>query len=120
MQNIYIFEDSCEEICISKAFVDIAAAGRHRGLCSIYIKHKLFHQSKPGRYFELQDTHIVLFKSSRDVIQVSTLSAQLGLGSKLVDWCRDATSIPYGHLLIDMSPRTDDRLRYCTNNGSIP
>ena len=117
---LLIFDDSCEEICNSKAFVDIATAGRHRGLSTIYIKHNLFHQSKLGRDVELQNTHIVLFKSPRDVMQVSTLSAQLGLGSELVDWCRDATSVPFVHLLIDLSPRTDDRLRYCTNSGSVP
>ena len=44
----------------------------------------------------------------------------MGPGSELVDWYRDATSVPFGHLLIDLSPRTDDRLRYCTNTGSIP
>ena len=115
-----IFDDSCEEICNSKAFVDIATAGRHRGLSTIYIKHNLFHQSKLGRDVELQNTHIVLFKSPRDVMQVTTLSTQLGLGSELVDWYRDATSVPFGHLLIDLSPRTDDRLRYCTNSGSVP
>ena len=32
--------------CNSKAFVDIAAAGRHRGLSTIYIEHTLFHQMK--------------------------------------------------------------------------
>ena len=53
-------------------------------------------------------------------MQVTTLSTQLGLGSELVDWYRDATSVPFGHLLIDLSPRTDDRLRYCTNSGSVP
>ena len=52
-------------------------------------------------------------------MQVTTLGAQLGLGSELVDWYRDATSVPFGHLLIDLSPRTDDRLRYCTNSGSV-
>ena len=52
--------------------------------------------------------------------QVATLSLQLGLGSVLVHWYRDATSVPFGHLLIDLSPRTDDRLRYCTNSGNIP
>ena len=57
---------------------------------------------------------------SRDVIQVTTLSTQLGLGSELVDWYRDATSVPFAHLLIELSPRTDDRFRYCTNTGSIP
>ena len=53
-------------------------------------------------------------------MQVSTPSAQFGLGSELVDWYREEISVPYGHLLIDLSPRTDDRLRYCTNTGSIP
>ena len=115
-----IFDDSCEEICTSKLFVDIAAAGRHRGLSTIYIKHNLFYQSKPGRDVELQNNHIVLFKSPRDVMQVTTLSTQLGLGSEPVDWYRDATSVPFGHLLIDLSPRTDDRLRYCTNTQYIP
>ena len=53
-------------------------------------------------------------------MQVTTLSTQLGLGSELIDWYRYATSVPFAHLLIDLSPRPDDRLRYCTNTGSIP
>ena len=83
---LLIFDKSCDEICNSKVFVDIATAGRHRGLSTIYIKPKLFHQSKLGRDVELQNSHIVLFKSPRDVMQVITLSTQLGLGSELVDW----------------------------------
>ena len=53
-------------------------------------------------------------------MQVTTLSRQLGLGSELVGWYRDATSVAFGHLLIDLSPRTDDRLRYCTNSDPVP
>ena len=117
---LLIFDDSCEEICNSKAFVDIATAGRNRGLNTIYIKHNLFHQSKLGKDVELQNAPIALFESPRDVMQVTTLSTQFGLGSELVDWYRDATTVPFGHLLIDLSPRTDDRLRYCTNSGSVP
>ena len=117
---LLIFDDSCEEIFNSKAFVDLATAGRHQVLSTIYIKHNLFHQSKLGRDVELQNTHIVLFKSPRDVMQVITLGAQLGLGSELVDWYRDSTSVPFGHLLIDLSPRTDNRLRFCTDSWSVP
>ena len=117
---LLIFDDSCEKTCNSKAFVDIATAGRYRGLSKIYIKHNLFHQSKLGGDVKLQNTHIVLFKSPGDVLQVTTLSTQLGLGSDLVDWYRDATFVPFGPLLIDLSPRTNDRLRHCTNTGSIP
>ena len=39
---LLIFDDSCEDICNSKAFVDIATTGRHRGLSKNYIKHNLF------------------------------------------------------------------------------
>ena len=53
------------------------------------------------------------------MMQVTTLGAQLGLGSELVDWYRDATSVPFGLLLTDLSPRTDDSLRYCTNGRSV-
>ena len=96
------FDDSCEETCNSKAFVNFATAGRHRGLSTINIEHNLFHQSKLGRDVELLNTQIVLFKSLRHVKQVSTLCGQLGLGSNFVDWCRDATSVPYSRLLIDL------------------
>ena len=108
---LLIFDDSCENICNSKAVDDIATAGRHRGFSAIYIKQNLFHQSKLGRDVELQNTRIVLLKSPRDVMPVSMLKAQLRLGSELIDWFRDVTSFSYGHLLIDLSPRKDDRLR---------
>ena len=53
------FDHSCDKICNSKAFVDLATAGRHRRLSTFYIKHNLFHRSKHGRDVELQNTHIV-------------------------------------------------------------
>ena len=117
---LIIFNDSCDGICNSKTFVDFHSAGKHRGLGIMYNTHNFVHHSKIGQEVELQNTHIVLFKSLRNVMQVSTLNAHLKLVSQLVDCYRDETSLPYGHLLIDLSPRTDDRLRYCTNTGSIP
>ena len=66
---LLIFEDSCEEISSSKVFVKIATAGRHKGLRTIYVKLNLFHQSRLGRDIELQNNHIILFKSPRDVLQ---------------------------------------------------
>ena len=55
---LLLFDDTCENICNSKAFVDIATVGRHRCLSAIYIKHNFFHQNKLGRDVELQNTHI--------------------------------------------------------------
>ena len=77
---LLIFDDSCQEICNSREFEKIAVAGRHRGLSTIYIKHNLFHKSKLGRDIELQNTHTVLFKSPRDVLQVGRLSRFVACG----------------------------------------
>ena len=64
--------------------------------------------SKLRRDVGLQNTHIVLFKSPRDVIQIIALCQQLGLGSQMKEWCQGATSTPYGNLLIDLTPKTVD------------
>ena len=101
---------------IENAFIDSATAGRLRELCTFYNQHNLFRKSKFWRDVELQNTHIVLLKSPRHVMQVSTLSAQLGLGSELASWYRGATSVPHGQLLTDSSLRTDDRLCYFTKH----
>ena len=117
---LLVFDECCQEVCNSREVEKIAVAGRHRGLSTIYIKHNLFHKRKLGRDIELKTTHIVPFKSPREVLQVGRLSVQLGIGLSHVDWYKDATSVPFGHLLIDLSPPTDDRLRYCTNSGKKP
>ena len=61
---LLIFNNSCEKICNSKVFADIATAGRHRGLSTTQFKHNLFHQSKLGRDFEFQNANIVFFQVS--------------------------------------------------------
>lgn len=117
---LLIFDDSCEEISRSKQFEKIATAGRHKNLHCIYIKHNLFHKSPIGRDAELQNTHLILFKSPRDVQQIKILAKQLGLGKELINWYNDATSKPFGHLLIDLNSRTPDSLRYATDICSFP
>ena len=80
---LLIFDDSCEEVSNSKHFVQIATAGRHSCLNTIYIKYILFHQSYLGRDVEIQNKYIVLFKSPRDGLQIDKLVQQLGLRSQL-------------------------------------
>lgn len=109
---LLIFDDSCEEISKSKEFQALATAGRHKKLSVIYIKHNLYHKSPLGRDIELQNTHIVLFKSPRDVQQIKVLSKQLGLGTTLNLWYKKATEKPYAHLMIDLQPKTVDQLRF--------
>ena len=117
---LLIFDDSCSEISRCREFEKLATAGRHKKLNVIYIKHNLFHKSPLGRDIELQNTHIVLFKSPRDINQIQRFGQQLGLGKQFSKWYEDATNKPFGHLLIDLTPRTNDKLRFSTNIGQFP
>ena len=73
---LLIYDDSCQEIFNDKEFVKIATSGRHEKL-HIYVKHNLFHQSKWSRTIDLNTTHIILFKSLRDIQQIEYLGKQL-------------------------------------------
>ena len=109
---LLIFDDFCDETSRSKYFAKIAIARRHPKLNFMCIKHNFFHTSTNGRDNELQHTHMVLFQSPRDVQQNDVLGRQLGLGNTQRKWYADATSTRYGHLMIDLSPETNDLLRY--------
>ena len=116
LQNcLLVFDDSCEEIYQEKDFVKIAVAGRLKKVHCIFVKHNLFHQSKWSRTIDLNTTHIVLFKSTRDLQQIQHFGRQLNQANFIQDIYQKATSEPYGHLLIDLDPKTSDHLRYCSN-----
>ena len=117
---LLIFGDSSEELCKPKEFDKLATTGRHKKLNCIYIKHYLFHKTPTDRDAEIQNTHLVLFKSPRDVNQISVLASQLGLGKELVKWYLEATAESYGHLMIDLCRRTSDSIRYSTECTSFP
>ena len=74
---LLVFDDSCEEIFNDKEFSKLATAGRHRNISVIYVKHNLFQQSKWTRTIDLNTTHIILFKSPRDIHQITYICKQL-------------------------------------------
>ena len=80
----------------------------------IYVKHNLFQQSKWSSTIDLT-THIVLFKLPRDVQQIGLISRQLDNTQFLRESYELATNQPFGHLLIDLNPKTSDELLYSSN-----
>ena len=112
---LLIIDDTCEEIYNDKEFVKLATAGRHKNINVIYIKHNLYQQSKWSRTIDSNTTNIILFKSARDIQQVEFLGKQLNLVKFLKHCYQLATKEPFGHLLIDLDPKTSDCLRYCSN-----
>lgn len=112
---LLIFDDMCEEAASSPEFQSLATSGRHKNMHVLFIKHNLFHQSKFSRTIDLNTTHIILFKSPRDQDQIGYLGRQLGNRKFLMASYKDATSEPFGHLMIDLDPRCNENLRYCNN-----
>jgi hypothetical protein len=57
-----------------------------------------------------------MFKNPRDASQVAILARQMypGKSQFVVEAYEDATKEPYGYLLIDLRPDTDDRYRIRT------
>ena len=110
---LLVFDDSCEEMFNDKEFSKLARAGRHKNSV-IYVKHNLFKQSKWSRTNDLNTTHI-LFKSPRDIQQIDLIGRQLNNTQFLKDSYELATKQPFGHLPIDLDPKTADVLRYCSN-----
>ena len=81
----------------------------------MYVQHNLFQQSKWSRTIDLNTSHIILFKSTRDIQQLDHLGRQMNNTKFLRNCYQLATKYTYGHLLIDLDPRTSDCLRYCSN-----
>ena len=93
----------------------LAAAGRHKKISVIYVKNNLFQQSKWSRTIDLNTTHIVLFKSPRDVQQIGLIGRQLNNTQFSRESYELATKQFFGHLSIDLDPITSDDLRYSSN-----
>ena len=63
----------------------------------------------------MNTTHIILLKSLRDVQQIGLIGRQLNKTQFLKESFEVAAKQPFGHLLIDLEPKTSDVLRYCSN-----
>ena len=63
----------------------------------------------------MNTTHLILFKSPRDIQQVDYLGRQLNHAKFLCHAYQLATKEDFGHLLIDLDPKTSECLRYSSN-----
>lgn len=89
----------------------------HHNVSIIYLVQNLFHKGKEHRTISLNAHYLVIFKNPRDANQISHLAKQMYPGKIkfLQDAFRDATSTPYGYLLLDLKQTTPDDLRVRTH-----
>jgi hypothetical protein len=89
----------------------------HRSVSVVFITQNLYHRNRFVRTMNLNTHYIVMFKNPRDANQVTTLARQMypGKSKFVIEAFKDATKNPYGYLLIDLKPDTDERYRIRTN-----
>ena len=87
----------------------------HSNLSVIYLNQNLFYQGKCARTLNLNTAYTVLMRNPRNTQQVALLGRQLGMGSLLKEAYQDATNKPFGYLVIDLSPKGEEKYRLRTN-----
>lgn len=88
----------------------------HLRLSLVLISQNAFYRAARSRTIALNTTYMILMKNVRDVSQIAILGRQLypGKWKLLTEAYSDATSNPYGYLVVDMSPHSDDTYRLRT------
>ena len=88
----------------------------HLNISVIHLTQNLFQGKKENRTILLIANYIILFKNVRDQTQFSVLARQMFPNNTkyAIEAYKDATRVPYGYLVIDLKPETDDNLRLRT------
>ena len=115
--NLVILDDLMGDVTSSREMESLFVKGLHHlHLSVLYLNQNLYCKGKHSRTINL-NTHIyVLMKNPRDVSQLQCLARQafLGKSSFLVEAYKDATSQPYGYLILDFSPVSEEAYRVRT------
>ena len=92
----------------------------HSNTSVIYLVQNLFSKNKESRTISLNSQYMIVLKNPRDVTQMTTLAKQMYPGRvKFVQEAfADATSTPYGYLLIDLKQNTPDDM--CLRTSILP
>ena len=89
----------------------------HKNTSVLYLVQNLFPKNKESRTISLNTHYMVVFKNPRDATQMSHLARQMypRRTKFALDAFKDATTVPYGYLLVDLKQDTseDMRLRAC-------
>lgn len=112
--NTIIIDDLLVEASKDESVTNLFTRVSHHKRINVFILiQNIFYKSPVIRNINLNSTYIVLFKNPRDKSQVMVFAKQfIPQNVKFfMDSYTSATSKPYGYLLVDLHPETDDRYR---------
>ena len=115
--NIIILDDLMMEVVKNEEIELLFTRGsHHKNLTIIFINQNMFCQGKNARTIALNCHYLILFQNMRDCSQIQRLGQQIFPGHRqlLVESYKDCLQKPYGYLVIDLSPRTEEGFRLRT------
>lgn len=115
--TLLIFDDMMRSSSNNEDISELYTEGsHHRNLSIISLLQNLFNKGKESRTISLNNHYLTLFKNPRDMQQISVLARQMYPGNNQVfmNKFKEATSKPYGTLLVDLKPDTLDKDRLQT------
>ncbi len=116
--SLVVIDDLMSECAKDRRMSDLYTRGsHHRGISVLFLVQNIFPPGREARNISLNAHYIIVFRNPRDQLGISNLSRQIYPQNVnyLMESFNDATSKPYGYLLLDMHPTTSENLRLRTN-----
>lgn len=114
---VLVLDDMMMQVAKSEESLNLFCVTAHHRRVSVFmLAQNLYMPGKFARTISLNCHYVILFRNVRDSRQVLTFGSQVfPLKLKYFKEAYDkATSIPFGYLVVDMSPSTDDNYRLRT------
>ena len=116
--SLVVLDDLMAQCSNDQRVSDLFTRGsHHRGISVLYLTQNLFPPGKLSRTISLNSHYMVIFRNPRDSLGITTLAKQMfpKHGNYLLESFHDATSKPYGYLMIDCHQLTPENMRLRTN-----
>ncbi|GFX95129.1 uncharacterized protein TNCV_3605881 [Trichonephila clavipes] len=114
---LIIIDDLMSELGGDKKLSNLFTKGsHHKNISVIFIVQNLFYKGAEFRTISLNASYMCCFKNVRDKMQMASLAKQMypSQTKYFQESFKDATSVAYGYLFIDLRPETDEKLRLRT------
>lgn len=114
---LLVLDDVMQAACLSEEVLSLfCVQSHHRNITAAILMQNLFPPGRFGRTISLNCHVITLFPTKRDKLQVQVLGRQMfpGQSKYFAESYEDATSQPYGYLVCDLHPASDEHLQLRT------
>ena len=108
MHHILVFDDLMHQAVNNPLLSRLFTQGRHRNASVILLMQNMFPKGKYNTDISRNAQYLVLFRSPSDRKQINMIAERIFAENrfKFMQIYSQATSVPYGYVLIDNHPRT--------------